>query len=132
MDPRTDQGRTGPTMFDVAVPGVPGSPGEPLTVAAPAGFDWAMTGLGAALVVGAVIDGWAHNHDPGLETFFTPWHALLYSALLVNGVVLGLRWLAGLRRGLRCAGRCRAGTGCHSWVPCSSVSAAIPRICAPA
>ena len=34
---------------------------------------------GAWLVLGIFIDGWAHFTRPGLETFFTPWHAVLYS-----------------------------------------------------
>ncbi len=33
------------------------------------------------LILGLYIDGWAHRHHR-IETFFTPWHALLYSALL--------------------------------------------------
>ncbi|MGH7461724.1 MAG: hypothetical protein ACREMA_11960, partial [Longimicrobiales bacterium] len=28
------------------------------------------------------LDGWAHIHIPQLETFFTPWHAVLYSGFL--------------------------------------------------
>jgi hypothetical protein len=35
--------------------------------------------LGAWLIAGLFVDGWAHNTQPGLETFFTPWHALFYS-----------------------------------------------------
>lgn len=30
-------------------------------------------------IVGLYLDGWAHNHRPGLESFFTPWHAVFYS-----------------------------------------------------
>lgn len=30
-------------------------------------------------VVGLFLDAWAHNNLPGLETFFTPWHAVFYS-----------------------------------------------------
>ena len=37
--------------------------------------------LGVLLVGGVFTDGWAHFNRPGLETFFTPWHAILYSAL---------------------------------------------------
>src|SRR5437773_2461467 len=29
--------------------------------------------------VGVFVDGWAHNNLVALESFFTPWHALLYS-----------------------------------------------------
>ena len=34
---------------------------------------------GTWLVLGIFIDGWAHLNRPGLETFFTPWHGVLYS-----------------------------------------------------
>lgn len=35
--------------------------------------------LSAWTVAGVFVDGWAHFNRPGLETFFTPWHAILYS-----------------------------------------------------
>lgn len=39
--------------------------------------------LGALVVAGGYVDGWAHRHlESTLETFFTPWHALLYAAYL--------------------------------------------------
>ncbi|PIP65118.1 hypothetical protein COW95_03595 [Candidatus Peregrinibacteria bacterium CG22_combo_CG10-13_8_21_14_all_49_11] len=44
------------------------------------------------LVTGAYIDGWAHNHVPELETFFTPWHAVLYSGYLAMVLTL-LLWI---------------------------------------
>jgi hypothetical protein len=31
------------------------------------------------LIAGLFVDGWAHRNRGGLETFFTPWHALFYS-----------------------------------------------------
>jgi hypothetical protein len=31
---------------------------------------------------GLYLDGWAHNHIPQLETFFTPWHGVFYSGFL--------------------------------------------------
>ncbi len=34
------------------------------------------------LISGIFADGWAHNHLP-IDNFFTPWHAVLYSGLLV-------------------------------------------------
>jgi hypothetical protein len=34
-------------------------------------------------VTGLYLDGWAHTHVPQLETFFTPWHAVLYSGFVV-------------------------------------------------
>jgi len=42
--------------------------------------DLVTAGLGLVMVAGVYLDGWAHLHQPGLETFFTPWHAVLYSA----------------------------------------------------
>jgi hypothetical protein len=67
------------------------SSGRPLAPApdgpSPA-FPWLVTATGAWILAGLFVDGWFHIHDPGLETFFTPWHALLYSgvaaALLVH------------------------------------------------
>jgi hypothetical protein len=51
------------------------------TVAAIGGVRY--DGLIAALCLlfqgGAYLDVWAHVHKPELETFFTPWHAVLYS-----------------------------------------------------
>jgi hypothetical protein len=40
------------------------------------------------VVVGLFVDGWAHNADKP-ETFWTPWHAVLYS-----GFVTGVAWFA--------------------------------------
>jgi hypothetical protein len=37
---------------------------------------------------GLFIDGWAHNHGLVDKTFFTPWHALLYSGYAANAVLL--------------------------------------------
>ncbi|MSQ43956.1 MAG: hypothetical protein EXR45_07080 [Chloroflexi bacterium] len=47
--------------------------------------------FGAWLAVGLFVDGWAHNALRGLETFFTPWHALLYSGFLACAL-----WYLGL------------------------------------
>src|ERR1041385_5957069 len=46
-------------------------------------FDLRMTLLAAWLLGGIYTDGWAHNHIH-VETFFTPWHAILYSGFLAN------------------------------------------------
>ncbi|MFC7483782.1 hypothetical protein ACFQX7_32390 [Luedemannella flava] len=35
--------------------------------------------LGVWFTVGLMLDAWAHNNIPQLETFFTPWHAAFYS-----------------------------------------------------
>lgn len=41
--------------------------------------DLAVAALGTWLVLGVFLDGWAHLNRASLETFFTPWHAVLYS-----------------------------------------------------
>ena len=50
--------------------------------------DAVTAGLGALLVGGVFTDGWAHFNRPGMESFFTPWHAALYSSLGVMTVWL--------------------------------------------
>ncbi|QHW33272.1 hypothetical protein GZH47_22425 [Paenibacillus rhizovicinus] len=46
--------------------------------------------FGIWLIGGIFIDGFAHNHGV-VETFFTPWHAILYSGFLASAVWMG--WL---------------------------------------
>jgi hypothetical protein len=46
------------------------------------GYDWTVVLLSFWFVGGLLLDGWAHNHIPELESFFTPWHAVLYSGFL--------------------------------------------------
>jgi hypothetical protein len=52
--------------------------------------------LTAWLMLGLFVDGWAHNTRPLLETFFTPWHALLYSGFAATAGWTG--WLVWTRR----------------------------------
>ncbi|GAA2361945.1 hypothetical protein [Dactylosporangium salmoneum] len=40
------------------------------------------------LAGGLFMDGWAHSHVPALETFFTPWHGVLYSGYAALAVAL--------------------------------------------
>lgn len=47
------------------------------------GFDWLIAALSGWLIGGIHLDGWAHNHIPELETFFTPWHAAFYSGFFL-------------------------------------------------
>jgi hypothetical protein len=56
--------------------------------------DGAMLALSCWGIGGAMLDAWAHANQPALETFFTPWHAVLYSgfgvmALFLGGLTLG-------------------------------------------
>jgi len=42
-------------------------------------YDAVVAILCGVFQAGAYLDLWAHVHQPELETFFTPWHAVLYS-----------------------------------------------------
>ena len=53
-------------------------------------YDRWMVGLSAWLIGGVFLDGWAHVNLPGLETFFTPWHAVLYSGFLAVAALIGV------------------------------------------
>jgi hypothetical protein len=44
--------------------------------------DFITTAFGSWLMIGLLIDGWAHRTNAGLETFFTPWHAAFYSGFI--------------------------------------------------
>src|SRR5580698_552119 len=62
-------------------------------------FDWLMGFLAALLMGGLLLDGWAHSHGEVDQSFLTPWHALLYGSMGVNGLVLLGAGIAGLRKG---------------------------------
>ena len=50
-------------------------------------FNWLMTLLSLWLISGLHLDAWAH-HQFEVETFFTPWHAILYSGFAATAVAL--------------------------------------------
>jgi hypothetical protein len=55
-------------------------------------------GLATLIVIGGYVDAWAHRHLAStLETFFTPWHGLLYGAALATSAWLGIEILAARR-----------------------------------
>jgi hypothetical protein len=67
-------------------------------------FDWLhwwMTGAHLWILGGLFLDGWHHINDPGLESFFTPWHGVLYSGIGVAAAILGERMRRNRRQGLR-------------------------------
>jgi Tol biopolymer transport system component len=67
--------------------------------------------LSVLLVGGFFIDLWAHSHGRVDDTFFTPWHGLLYAAAgLFGGVLLGLA-LRGRRNGSPWSSSLPAGYG---------------------
>jgi hypothetical protein len=63
------------------------------------GQDLVTAAFGTWLIIGLFTDAWAHLNLPGLESFFTPWHALLYSGFAASAAWVGLS-MPGRRRGL--------------------------------
>lgn len=56
-------------------------------------FDWMVVLLEALWVGGVFVDGWAHAHGKVDQSFFTPWHAILYTGFFVNAVFFaGVAW----------------------------------------
>src|SRR5580704_15516383 len=53
-------------------------------------FEWLMGVLAVLLIGGLDLDIWAHSHGRVDQSFFTPWHAVLYGAMALNGIVLGV------------------------------------------
>ena len=45
------------------------------------------------LILGLFVDGWAHNNQPELESFWTPWHGLFYSGFTATAI-----WIAWIVR----------------------------------
>jgi hypothetical protein len=62
-------------------------------------FEWRVIGLCTWLMTGAYLDAWAHRHLARLETFFTPWHAILYSGMFAILIFLGVNALRNQARG---------------------------------
>src|SRR5437660_1093360 len=64
-------------------------------------FEWTVVALCTWLMAGAYLDAWAHRHLARLETFFTPWHAILYSGIFAILIFLGTRALRNQAHGHR-------------------------------
>ncbi|MCA9893427.1 MAG: hypothetical protein KC615_10615 [Anaerolineae bacterium] len=64
-------------------------------------FDYQMMVLGAFIVLGAFLDGWAHNHGKVDDSFFTPWHGILYGGYAIAGLRLVLKHFSNVGRGYR-------------------------------
>jgi hypothetical protein len=60
--------------------------------------DWWLAILGAWLLGGVYLDGWAHTHLD-VETFFSPWHAVLYGGYLANLLFWAWRLVDAHRKG---------------------------------
>lgn len=63
------------------------------------GLDWLSVLASAWFIAGLFLDGWAHNHIPTLETFFTPWHAVLYSGFFAVAAVIAVTQYRNVSRG---------------------------------
>lgn len=55
--------------------------------------------LSAWFTVGLLLDAWAHNNVPELETFFTPWHAVFYWGFVATAGWIGWTCRRALRSG---------------------------------
>jgi hypothetical protein len=61
-------------------------------------FDWLIALLSAWMICGIHLDAWAH-HQFEVETFFTPWHGVLYSGFLALAAVLAGTFVINIRKG---------------------------------
>jgi hypothetical protein len=82
---------------------------RPAVTVGGARYDELMAGLCGLFQGGAYLDLWAHVHRPELETFFTPWHAVLYSGFLTVAAATAAPLLLRRRPGLSWARALPAG-----------------------
>lgn len=63
-------------------------------------FEWALALTALWILGGLYVDGWAHTNIPEtIDSFFTPWHAVLYSGLGASIAVVGITYLSNWRKG---------------------------------
>lgn len=62
-------------------------------------FEWTFIVVTAWLLSGAYLDAWAHRHF-SFETFFTPWHGVLYSGMFAVLIFLAVNTLRNQASGL--------------------------------
>lgn len=63
-------------------------------------FEWLVVLSSLWLFAGLYLDGWAHNNIADtIDSFFTPWHGVLYSGYAVTAAVLGLTYIGNIRKG---------------------------------
>src|SRR5687767_4319612 len=63
-------------------------------------LDWLMSAASVWLLLGLFLDGWAHNtFSEGIETFLTPWHAVLYTGFTAAAALLVVTCLWNVTRG---------------------------------
>lgn len=74
-------------------------------------FVWAVLAGGGLVQLGGYVDAWAHVHFVEQESFFTPWHGVLYFGFLFSTVVLVGQMTRNHRRGFPWAGALPRGYG---------------------
>ena len=69
-------------------------------------FEWLVVLSSLWLFTGLYLDGWAHNNIPDqIDSFFTPWHLVLYSGYAVSAAILGVSYLLNVRKRVWLAAR---------------------------
>jgi hypothetical protein len=71
----------------------------PIAPASTVAFDWIVAVLALGWLGGLFLDGWAHTHGRVDDTFFTPWHAVLYAGYVVFAALLVGRAAWAIERG---------------------------------
>jgi hypothetical protein len=51
---------------------------------------WGFFAASVVMIVGLQLDAFKHATDPDLETFFTPWHAIMYAGMALCGGTIAL------------------------------------------
>ena len=64
-------------------------------------FDRYFVACCAWILIGVFVDGWAHANGATDDTFFTPWHAVLYSGFLAAAGFTSLSTWINYQRGFR-------------------------------
>jgi hypothetical protein len=63
-------------------------------------FEWAVTLTSLWILAALFLDGWAHINIPEtIDSFFTPWHGVLYSGFAASIAALGITYLTNWRKG---------------------------------
>jgi len=62
-------------------------------------FDWIATLFSTWVIGGLYLDGWAHEHGRVDNTFFTPWHAVLYGGVFALFIFLGFHQVRNMSQG---------------------------------
>ncbi len=69
----------------------------------PTRFDWLMSGMALTVAAGFFLDLWAHEHGRVDDSFFTPWHGVMYAGVVGFGLTLGAKAFPARVQGVRWA-----------------------------